>query len=146
MRLWYDAPEGWSSERIPGGVLVQNGAFGTRISGVIVPKGTDPRTLLEADRPADTRVEYLQVVEDLESQDGWPMKLVTLEVRDGADRRVQVRIGAVYELTHYLGVAVARLAGDDDRAAVLDILMRVQPNLWPDEAVCIAELWWKDAP
>src|SRR5262245_31608073 len=117
MRLLFDLPDGWTSRREGEHVLVQRGAFGSRIEGApLVPKGFDPLAVIEAKRPRDSRVEYVQLLEALETRTGFRMKLVTLRVL-AQTSEIETRIAAVYDITHYLGIAVGYLVADDDRRA-----------------------------
>ena len=150
MRLLLRVPDGWTARRDGDWVTVQRGAFGARVvAAPLAGKGLDPRTLIERDLPPGATVEYVQVLDPLETRDGWRMKLVTLEVRGPGGARLEVRIAAVYDLLYYAGVAVAHIpptSADDDRPDVLAILASARPHLWPAEPVCIAELWSMEDP
>jgi len=150
MRLIFRVPAGWTAGRDGDRVTVAHGAFGTRLVGApLIAKGADPRPLFERDLPAGATVEYLQILDPLETDDGWRMKLVTLEVRDPAGTRLEIRIGAVYEMLYYVGAAVAHVppaAADEDRPVVVGMLQSARPHLWPDDPVCVAELWSMEAP
>lgn len=140
MHVAFDIPADWSARREGDRVLVQRSAFGTRLEATLVPKGVDPRTRIEANIGPEYRVQYVQLIEQLRTKHGWPMKLATLEIRrDGA--WAATRIAAVYEMTQLLGIAVATLVSEEDRLPLIDILRTARPVLWPRQAVCIAELW-----
>ena len=141
MHLVFDVPEEWTLQRIGLGVILQHRARASRITGALVSKGFDPRVAIEARIPPGSRVEYLQLDDARRARNDWPMKLVTLQVMDAAGTHLEMRIAAVYEMVHHLGIAVAHVADEQDRDVVVGILDSARPHLWPDEVVCIAELW-----
>lgn len=145
MHLLFDTPPDWTIRREAERILVQHSTFGTRFEAKLVSKGVDPRTLIEANIGPELRIQYVQLIEQLQTRHGWPMKLVTLELRrDGA--WASTRLAAVYEMTQFLGVAVATLVSDDDRLPLIEIFRSARPSLWPREAVCVAELWSMEEP
>jgi hypothetical protein len=150
MRLMFRVPEGWTARRDGDWVTIERGAFGTRVvAAPLTGKGADPRPLFERDLPPGSTVEYLQILDPLETDDGWRMKLVTLEVKGPGGARLEIRIGAVYEMLYYVGTAIARIApaaAEADRAAVVELLQSARPHLWPDDPVSIAELWSMEDP
>ena len=140
MHIAFDIPDDWSAHREDDRVLVQRSTFGTRFEAALVPKGVDPRTRIEANIGPEFRMQYVQLIEQLRTKHGWPMKLVTLEIRrDGA--WAATRVAAVYEMTQFLGIAVATLVSEDDRVTLIEILRTARPVLWPRQPVCIEELW-----
>jgi hypothetical protein len=98
------------------------------------PLGTasdlEPRGWLEQ---GATTVEYRELVEQLRTVDGWPMKLVTLQA-DG-----ELRVGAVYSVPPWIGVIVIRDPRSVDEARAL--LTTARPNLRSDVPACVVDLW-----
>jgi hypothetical protein len=156
VRLTFRPPAGWTERRLGDVVhLVQPGRFASPwITGspVVGVADFDATAAIEQDRPANSTIRYLQVVEDpsLCTVDGWPMKLAMLEVVGPAGDVVEIRLAAVYQLVYFTAVAVAR--GKDAelweqaRPVLLDILRSARPHLWPSAPSTIAELWTMDDP
>lgn len=90
----------------------------------------DPRAWLEQ---GATRIEYLELIEQMRTVDGWQMKLVTLQA-DG-----ELRIGAVYAVPPWVGVIVVVQPTSVDEARAL--LATARPHLRSGIPACLAELW-----
>jgi hypothetical protein len=135
--------------------LVQAGRFASPwITGspVVGTAGFDAAAAVEQDRPAQSSVRYLQVLEDpnLTTVDGWPMKLAMLEVVGSDGQVVEIRLAAVYQLLYFTAVAVARGRDaelwEEARPVLLEILKSARPHLWPSSPSTIAELWKMEDP
>lgn len=111
--------------------------------------GYQPQPLLERDPPANARIEYVQFL-DLATRDGWKMQLVTYQFLADDGRVLELRLGAVYEMHYYAGVAIARTrdaaAYHSLRAEVLAVLTSARPHLFGPEPVTIEELWSLESP
>lgn len=103
---------------------------GPHVGPLAAASDLDPRDWLER---GATTVEYRELIEQLWTVDGWPMKLVTLTA-DGA-----LRVGAVYAVAPWVGVilVVDPTSVDDARA----LLATARPDLRSEVPACIAELW-----
>lgn len=90
----------------------------------------EPREWLEQ---GAATVEYRELIEELRTNDGWPMKLVTLHA-DG-----ELRVGAVYAIAPWVGVLVLRDPTSVDDAHAL--LATARPDLRSELPACVSDLW-----
>lgn len=151
MRLVLDAPAGWRSDASGTWTLLTSPDNQVRveISPLFVPGRLDPRGVFERGVAPPASVEYVQLLDDMTTRDGWPLQLATLRVvEDGAER--EWRLGGAYTMVAWVGAVVARAktraSYDAHRLTLLDLLGSARPHLWGDEPVCVAELYRRAPP
>ena len=151
MRLVLDAPAGWRIDSSGTWTLLTSPDNQVRveISPLFAPGQLDPRGVFERGVAPPASVEYVQLLEDVTTRDGWPLKLATLRVVEGTAER-EWRIGGAYTMVAWVGAVVARVktraSYDAHRVTLLDLLGSARPHLRGDEPVCLAELYLGEPP
>ena len=152
MRLSFTTPSGWIDERAGDRVGLTRRGGGVEVQALPVQTrwGFDPLAILEKNRPPGTTLRFVQVTGNLRTADGWPLRLLTYQAARPDGTMAEAGIAALYEFRYYVGLAVGRARSADaletERPTILEILTGARPHLWPDEPVCVAELWSMEEP
>lgn len=143
MRLAFDIPAGWRGRRRGDHVTIERAPFGARVLATpLAPSDVDLRSMLSADLPIGSKLQRIQALDRDHTRCGWPFDLIKADVVDHGDRTIEVRVAAAYEMLDYRGIAVGCATDfQADYSAILEILRSGRPYLWPEEIVCLAELW-----
>lgn len=151
MKLLVDTPPDWRVERSGTWTILISPHRKVRVevSPLFGPSGFDPRVHFEHGVVAPRKIEAVQLLDEMTTRDGWPMKMVTMRVLQNGEEG-EWRLGAAYTMAPWVGLAVARAKSrehyDAARPALLEILGSARPHLWGDEPVCLAELYFPEAP
>src|SRR5215470_13406302 len=135
MRLSFTTPSGWIEERAGDRVGLTRRGGGVEVQALPVQTrwGFDPLAILEKNRPPGTTLRFVQVLDDLRTDDGWPLRLLTYQAERADGTLAEAGIAALYELRYHVGLAVGRArsaeALEAERPAILAILGRARPHL-----------------
>ncbi len=149
MRLALDWPMSWTTRIGTDGPVGVSpcGKVELSTSPLVARAEFTPLAAIERDAPPGATRTYLQVFPHA-TRDGWPMKVVALQLAGSKPTHVELRLGAAYEIVYYGAVAVARSrdldAYEQWRSEILAAFTSARPLLQPDEPVTIAELWSMD--
>ena len=138
-------PSDWTRSVGPGGLHIY-GAPEPGLSILVWPLqpriGTDVRAFLGVNRPPISRLRVVQSM-DLATESGWHIHLLTGLVDHALG--VETRLGAVYEVLHWVGFVLA--IGTDAavyaayRERLVTWLVAARPNLQGDEPLCVKDLF-----
>jgi hypothetical protein len=152
MRLSIRPRPGWSvHSRVSGDVVVthERGDVRIEVTPIVGKSQLDALQFLAREAPPHRHMEILSA-EDRETDDGWPMKQVTLRFVGLGGEAVETRVGAVYDIVCFAAAAIARGADGPGlawaRTEILAILSSARPHLWGDEPMTVAELGLLEDP
>jgi len=153
VRLELALPPDWIKRQVAPRTVIDLDSAG-QVTIDLEPRRTlhafSPLSVLESDRPPGATIRRVREPLEMLSRHGWPMTLVLFHVEDAAGALVEARLGAVYTMTHYAGVALVRARPpermDEVRERVLEVLQCARPRFREREPATLREFWSDRAP